>query len=279
LEEAHHLLKQTAGPSGYAEPTSKQKAIDNFVEMLRIQRGNGLSLLLIDQLPGSMVPEAVKLPGNVIIHTLTDLEERILVGRQALCNEKQIEHIGGMGIGEAVFRIATRELPANIQVVPLDDLVNISLPRREWNDTLVRTTMMEVFNEHPELKESYPLSEELKDLLRGVRQSEPPPVIQNTPTPPQVMHLTESKEADISEIVSEPLFVEKYLDRIKSANTGNAIPVVKMLRVVAKEFCPSGSALIPFTERLLLHAAGVLHEPKDVTVLSDILVAIRSEST
>ncbi len=277
LEEAHHLLKRTSGPSGYAESTSKQKAIDNFVEMLRIQRGNGLCLVLIDQLPGSMVPEAVKLPGNVIIHTLTDLEERTLVGRQALCTDRQIEHIGGMGIGEAVVRVATRELPVNIQVVPLNDLVNISLPRREWNDTLVKTIMQEVFDTHPELRESNPLSNEMKDLLKGVRQPAPP-TIQGTPTLPQVVSLSKNSETDISEIVSEPLFAEKYLDRIRSANTGNALPVVKMLRVVADEFCPSDSTLIPFTERLLLHAAGVLHEPKDVTVLSDILVAIRSES-
>jgi len=276
LEEAHHLLKRASGPSGYAEPTSKQKAIDNIVEMLRIQRGNGLSLLLIDQLPGSMVPEAVKLPGNVIIHTLTDLEERLLVGRQALCTDAQIEHIGGMGIGEAVIRVITQNVPANIQVLPLAELVNISLPRRNWNDALVRTTMMEVFDKHTELKESHPLSQDLKDLLKGIRQ--PAPTIQGTPTLPQVVSLSKNSDTDISEIVSDPLFVEKYLDRVKSTNKGNSLPVVKLLHVVAKEFCPSDSALVPFTERLLLHAAGVLREPTDIAVLSDILVAIRSES-
>ncbi|MCJ7817794.1 MAG: DUF87 domain-containing protein, partial [Candidatus Thorarchaeota archaeon] len=278
LEEAHHLLKRVSGPTGYAEPTSRQKAIDNFVEMLRIQRGNGLSLLLIDQLPGSMVPEAVKLPGNVIIHTLTDLEERLLVGRQALCTDAQINHIGGMGIGEAVIRIMTRNTPANIQILPLSELVNIPLPQREWNDALVRTTMMEVFDTHPELKESHPLSQELKDLLKGIRQPAPP-APQSLPTHPQAMYLSKKPDTDISDIVSETLFVKKYLDRIKSANQGNALPVARMLHVVAKEFCPSDSSLIPFTERLLLHAAGSLQQPKDIAILSDILVAIRSEST
>jgi hypothetical protein len=32
---------------------------------------------------------------------------------------------------------------------------------------------------------------------------------------------------------------------------------------------------VPFAERLLLHAAGMLQEPKETTVLADILMAIR----
>ena len=96
---------------------------------------------------------------------------------------------------------------------------------------------------------------------------------------PQAIYLSKKPETDISEIVSESLFVKKYLDRVKSANQGNSLPVARMLQAVAKEFCPSDSSVIPFTERLLLHAAGVLQEPKDIAVLSAILVAIRSEST
>ncbi|MHA1862255.1 MAG: ATP-binding protein, partial [Candidatus Thorarchaeota archaeon] len=279
LEEAHHLLKRVSGPTGYAEPTSKQKAIDNIVEMLRIQRGNGLSLLLIDQLPGSMVPEAVKLPGNIIIHTLTDLEERLLVGRQALCTDAQINHIGGMGVGEAVIRVMIRNVPANIQVLPLAELVNIPLPSREWNDPLVRDTMAEVFEAHPELGESHPLSDELKDLLKGIRQPSQPQTPVQHELPLQVGSFSSIPETDISEIVSSPMFAEEYLNRIKSAKKGNPLPVATMLTVVAGKFCSHESKRIPFTERLLLHAAGVLQEPKETSILSEILVAIGSEST
>ncbi|MCK5303455.1 MAG: DUF87 domain-containing protein, partial [Candidatus Thorarchaeota archaeon] len=116
LEEAHHFLKRVGGSITYAEPTSKQRAIDNIVEMLRTQRGKGLGLVLVDQLPSSIAPEAVKLPSNVIIHTLTDMEERVLVGRQALCTDAQIKHIGGMGVGETVVRLMIDRVPRNVQV-------------------------------------------------------------------------------------------------------------------------------------------------------------------
>lgn len=41
------------------------------------------------------------------------------------------------------------------------------------------------------------------------------------------------------------------------------------------KFCSSDAEQVPFAERLLLHAAGMLQEPKETTVLANILVAIR----
>jgi hypothetical protein len=274
LEEAHHLLKRITGVSGYAEPTSQQKAVDNLVEMLRIQRGTGLSILLNDQLPGMLIPEVVKLPANVIIHTLTDLDERLLVGRQALCTDAQINHIGGMGVGEAVVRFKTQSVPTNIQVAPLEYLLSSPLPKREWTDALVRDRMKKEFDDHPDLSESNPLSQELKGLLRGIR---PKSLVEPMPIP-QVISLSLDKEIDISEIVSSDKFTGAYLDRIKAACEGDATPVVRLLTVVASKFCTDHNDIIPFTERLLLHAAGILQEPKETSVLADILVALRSAS-
>ncbi|MHA1424241.1 MAG: hypothetical protein ACTSSD_19365, partial [Candidatus Thorarchaeota archaeon] len=151
------------------------------------------------------------------------------------------------------------------------------LPGRDWNDPQVRDSMAEVFEAHSELSESHPLSDEMKDLLKGIRQPAPP-VAKSVPGPSQAVYVSKSPEADISEIVSSPIFTEEYLDRVRSANQGNSLPVARMLTVVASKFCGQEGDLIPFTERLLLHAAGVLQEPKETAVLSDILVAIKSES-
>jgi hypothetical protein len=274
LEEAHHLLKRSTGVAGYAEPTSQQKAKDNLVEMLRIQRGTGLSLLISDQLPSMLIPEVVKLPSNVVIHTLTDLEERLLVGRQALCTDAQIEHIGGMGVGEAVIRFKTQTVPSNIQVVPLENLLGSPIRKREWTDAMVRDSMAEVFRGHPELAESHPLSEELRNLLRGIRPRAPVHPV----SIPQPIPLGAVPVVDISDIVSSRKFTSAYLNRIKSAATGDVTPVALLLRVVAEEFCPDPRNHLSFSERLLLHAAGILHEPKDTAVLADILVVLRGTS-
>ncbi|MFW9944486.1 MAG: hypothetical protein ACFFB7_05760, partial [Candidatus Sifarchaeia archaeon] len=274
LEEAHHLLKRATGVAGYAEPTSQQKAKDNLVDMLRTKRGKGLSILFNDQLPGSLISEIVKLPANVVIHTLTDLEERVLVGRQALCTDAQIEHIGGMGVGEAVVRFKTQTVPTNIQVAPLEYLLSSPLPTREWTDAMVRDAMKSEFDAHPELRESHPLSQELKDLLRGIRPLPSVPV-----APPRAISLTAEPETDISDIVSSSLFADEYLPRIRSASAGNVLPVARMLTAVATKFCLDTSDLVPFAERLLLHAAGVLQEPRETALLAEILVAIRGVAT
>ncbi len=283
LEEAHHLLKRATAVAGYAEPTSPQKAKDNLVEMLRTLRGTGLSILINDQLPGMLIPEVVKLPANVIIHTLTDLEERQLVGRQALCTDAQVEHIGGMSVGEAVVRFKVQRVPGNIQVEPLQHLLKSPLPRREWTDTVVRDAMKREFDAHPELRESHPLPPELRDLLRGVRPPSAvtaPPVSPMLPPvmAPRAIALAAEPETDISDIVRSPMFTDAYLPRVRTACTGNVVPVAQMLKAVAEQFCSERSELVSFAERLLLHAAGALHEPKETAVLAEILVAIRGVS-
>ncbi|NHI83567.1 MAG: DUF87 domain-containing protein [Candidatus Thorarchaeota archaeon] len=274
IEEAHHFLKRPRMAGGYAEPTSQQKATENITEMLRTQRGTGLGLMLIDQLPSSLPLDIVKLPSSVIIHTLTDVEERTLVGRQALCNDAQIEHIGGMGIGEIVARVQTQTVPSNVQVVPLDYVLTQPLPKRPWTDAMIRSAMRPVFEGNPHLDESHPLSGELRGALKGISA----PARMELRPEAQLVSLSSRQETDISEIVNTPAFVDAYLDRVGLASQGDPAAVARLLTVVAGKFCSDGVQVVPFAERLLLHAAGMLQEPRETAVLGGILLAIRGTS-
>jgi len=176
-----------------------------------------------------------------------------------------------MGIGEVVTRIKTASVPTNVQVAPLNYLLTNPLPEREWTDDMVRDAMREVFEANPELAESHPLTDEMKDLLRGIKPSAPIIVQPEM----QAVQIARDHETDISEIVNTPLFVDEYMSRVGSASRGNPGPVARMLTVVAEKFCSNKSEQIPFAERLLLHAAGMLQEPKETAILADILVAIK----
>jgi hypothetical protein len=176
-----------------------------------------------------------------------------------------------MGVGEVVARIQTQNVPANVQVAPLDYLLTEPLPKREWTDEMVRDAMMKVFETNPELAESQPLTDEMKDLLKGIRS--PTPVIVKPEM--QVVQIARDHETDISVIVNTPSFVDAYMGRVGDAAKGDPGPVARLLSKVASKFVTTEANQIPFAERLLLHSAGMLKEPKETAVLADILVAIR----
>jgi hypothetical protein len=195
------------------------------------------------------------------------MEERVLVGRQALCTDAQIKHIGGMAVGETVVRLMIDSVPRNVQVAQIEHLLTKPLHKKSWTDEVIKKAMNAVYDANPELRESQALSLELKNILRGKQVREVRPQIVEIPS--------DDVAANVSEIVESPLFAEQYLRRIKAALSGNPKPIAKMLTIVAKKFVPPNSDPIPLAERLLLHAAGVLQEPKDTVLLGDILSAIQ----
>ena len=93
LEEAHHLLGRVDS-AGEANSGVRMQAVNAFVEMLRVVGGTGLGVILIDQSPTSLVPQAIKILVNLVIHALSDDDQK-LVGKHARCTDAQVEHIGG----------------------------------------------------------------------------------------------------------------------------------------------------------------------------------------
>jgi hypothetical protein len=132
---------------------------------------------------------------------------------------------------------------------------------------MVKEAMNAVYDANPELRESQALSSELKNILRGKQVHEEKPQIVEVPS--------DNAAVNVSEIVESSLFAEQYLRRVKAALSGDMKPIARMLTAVARKFVPPNGDPIPLAERLLLHAAGVLQEPKDTILLGDILSAIQ----
>jgi hypothetical protein len=153
LEEAHHLLKRIRRSEG-APASAQEVAQESFAIMFRTSGGTGFIIIMLDQLPGSMNPEVVKLHGNVIIHRLTDESERTLVGLQAQCNEEQIHFIGALPIGQAIIRLGNDSAPRHIQVRPLDWHLSTPLKQDDWTNQDIRRAMETLFEQQPELSDS-----------------------------------------------------------------------------------------------------------------------------
>ncbi|MHA1770336.1 MAG: ATP-binding protein [Candidatus Thorarchaeota archaeon] len=146
LEEAHHVLKKVVGYGLNEGHSSQQKAIDTIVTMLRETRSLGLGILLIDQLPGSLAEAAVKLPGTTIIHSLKDLQERLVVGGQANLNEAQIAYIGSMQRGEVIVHMGLMGQAFNAHVA------RFTPPRSTWSNREVVELMRPFYEQAPHLR-------------------------------------------------------------------------------------------------------------------------------
>ena len=156
LEEAHYLLSRT-DISGEANSSIRLQAVSAFIEMLSVLGGTGLGIVLIDQSPGTLVPRVIKIIVNLLIHALSDEDDRRIVGKHSRCTESQIEHIGGMQVGEAVVYLQHEGEPKNISVFPLEKFIHDKLPERPINEDIVRSHMNRLFEVCPELRASKPL--------------------------------------------------------------------------------------------------------------------------
>lgn len=165
LEEAHYLLGK-ADIEGSTNSSSRQKAVLTLVEMLRVLGGTGLGMILIEQLPSTLVEEAMKLPVNLIIHRLKeDRETTRTIGEHAGCTDKQIQHLRGMKRGEVVIYVETEGEPKNVQIAPLQRLIVDRLREDPPTDAEVKAHMKPVFEKYPKLASSEPLPEGLMELL------------------------------------------------------------------------------------------------------------------
>ena len=176
LEEAHYLLSRTDF-SGEANSGVRLQAVNAFIQMLRVLGGTGLGVVLIDQSPTTLVPQAIKIPVNLLIHALSDDEDRKLVGRHSRCTDRQIDHIGGMKVGETITYLQNEGEPKYVKMMTLAAATNKKIPDVLVDDATVSAHMKRIFEEHSHLTDSLSLPDDIMNRLRikGKQTAEEPP--------------------------------------------------------------------------------------------------------
>jgi len=93
VEEAHRLLSNAAAHSGrggeVAGKDSKAKAVELFVDMLAEIRAFGQGIVIVEQIPQKLVPEAIKNTNLKIMLRLTSEDDREYLGAAMNFNEEQ----------------------------------------------------------------------------------------------------------------------------------------------------------------------------------------------
>ena len=102
VEEAHRLLARQQGARAAEEAQAKEKAAEAFANTLAENRKYGEGVIIAEQLPTKLVPDAVKNTNLKIMHRLTAEDDRRYVGETMGFDESQLRFATRLRTGEAL---------------------------------------------------------------------------------------------------------------------------------------------------------------------------------
>lgn len=119
IEEAHVLLENVTRESKEGSANTRGKAIELFADMLAEIRSRGEGLVIVEQLPSKLIPEAIKNTNLKIMHRLTAREDRDILGAAMNFNERQSRFATTLQRGQAIVFREGLSQPALIRVIPI----------------------------------------------------------------------------------------------------------------------------------------------------------------
>lgn len=117
LEEAHRLLRRQTERAA-EEGNMALEAVRTFENLISEVRAYGQGILLVDQLPSTISPGALKQTSTRVVHRLLPREDRVAVGD--VLTPAQIDALAILPAGDAV-----------VHVEGMDGAVRIRVPRSE----------------------------------------------------------------------------------------------------------------------------------------------------
>ena len=116
IEEAHRLLRTAPETiaSEYANP--RAKAVEALCQLLVEMRAYGEGLVVVDQVPAKLAPDAIKNTNLKIIHRLVAGDDRDLVGRTMNLTAPQERHLAALPSGQAVVYAEGRDASYLVQI-------------------------------------------------------------------------------------------------------------------------------------------------------------------
>lgn len=122
VEEAHNVMGnvQAQGPSEVAADT-KGQAVQAFADLLTEIRALGEGVMIADQSPAKLMPDALRNTNLQIAHQLRDAKDRETIGRALIMDQTQQDYVGKLAIGEAAVFMTGMEKATFMRVPPYKD--------------------------------------------------------------------------------------------------------------------------------------------------------------
>ena len=108
IEEAHRLLRQP--PPGTGNGPAAQ-AVEMFADLLAEVRAYGEGLVIAEQIPAKLIPDAIKNTAVKIVHRLPAADDRDAVGATMNLTAAQSEYLVTLPPGEAAVHADGMDYP------------------------------------------------------------------------------------------------------------------------------------------------------------------------
>ena len=116
IEEAHRLLKNISTEVDTEGANTRGQAVETFANMLSEIRAYGEGVLIAEQIPTKLAPDAIKNTNLKIIHRLVAQDDREIVGGTMNMDETQIRYLATLQPGRAVIYAEGIDHPYLVQV-------------------------------------------------------------------------------------------------------------------------------------------------------------------
>ena len=113
VEEAHRLLRQP--PPGTGAGTAAQ-SIEMFADLLAEVRAYGEGLVIVEQIPAKLIPDAIKNTAVKIVHRLPAADDRDAVGATINLTPAQSEYLVTLPPGDAAVHADGMDYPLLVRM-------------------------------------------------------------------------------------------------------------------------------------------------------------------
>ena len=284
LEEASYVLKKPKGPDYYGHD-SGHYAVNRIVEILTTGGGNGLGVMILEQVPGRLMPDVIKLIVNTILHALGEESERYLIGGHIGVDEKRIEHAHQLGKGETIVFLEGEGAARSVKIHPLDMYLDFPLPKKRVTDDEILAFMEPVHKKHPNLNKTTELPTEVIERIERAKLSGQTASDSGELNQRKTSAIEVAEEPDIHEFVDHhmrdlaqnPKYMNNLVIRMESVREGNLEPLVKMITDISEEFLYDGVTQFWVAERLLIHSNDLYPALLNKHLMNTALVQIQEQ--
>jgi len=153
IEEAHRLLRNVSTEQGSEVAANPRgRAIEVFANIISEIRAFGEGILIAEQIPVKLTPDAIKNTNLKIIHRLVAEDDRKALGSTMNMTDAQTRFLSTLRSGEAVAYIEGMHK----SVIMTIGLAPAKGTSQEMPDQEVKTAMEPFWQKHQELKRLFP---------------------------------------------------------------------------------------------------------------------------